>query len=162
MGRGGRRRGPPRRRRSRRRASASRRPPPGWSRSPRRRHPPSTRRSRRTAASRAASARSWDAPIQPDEAAEDLHVLRPDRLVRGVLRLQADVVGLVEEALDRRLLPHERDDDLAVGGGLLAADDDVVTLEHARVAHRVAAYAEDELAVLAADRRGYLDVVLDV
>ena len=35
--------------------------------------------------------------------------------MRRVLGLQADVVALAEEALDRRLLADERDDDLAVG-----------------------------------------------
>ena len=51
-------------------------------------------------------------------------------------------------------LPHQRDDDLAVGGGLLAADDHVVAVEDAGVLHRVAPHAQHVLAVLAAgDRR---------
>ena len=66
------------------------------------------------------------------------------------------------EALDRRLLPHERDDDVAVGRGLLLAHDDVVALEDPGVAHRVAADAQDELRLVAADRCRHLDVVLDV
>ena len=72
------------------------------------------------------------------------------------------MVGLAEEALDRRLLAHERDDDLAVGGGVLRAHDDEVALEDAGVLHRLAADAQDVLAVLAARDRRHLDVVLDV
>ena len=55
---------------------------------------------------------------------EDADLLGADRLERGVLRLQADVVGLAEEGLDRRLLAHERDDDVAVGRGVLLAHHD--------------------------------------
>src|SRR3954452_22448145 len=73
---------------------------------------------------------SCHAPEQADHTPEDLHVLRADRLHRLVLGLQSDVVVLAEEALDGRLLPHERDDDVAVGRGLLRADHDVVALEH--------------------------------
>src|SRR3954447_2473040 len=68
-----------------------------------------------------------DPPHHAHHAAEDLDFARPDRLERLVLRLQTDMVGLLEEPLDRRLLAHERDDDLAVLGGVLLADDhDVV------------------------------------
>ncbi|CAA9501406.1 MAG: LexA, partial [uncultured Solirubrobacteraceae bacterium] len=45
-------------------------------------------------------------------------------------------VGLAEEPLDRRLLPHPRDDDLAVARGLLLAHHHEVALEDARVDHR--------------------------
>ena len=46
--------------------------------------------------------------------------------------------------------------------GVLRAHDDEVALEDAGVLHRLAADAQDVLAVLAAGDRGHLDVVLDV
>ena len=55
-----------------------------------------------------------DLPQHSDDAAEHAHLARADRLHRLVLGLQAHVVGLLEEPLHRRLLPHQRDDDLAV------------------------------------------------
>ena len=51
------------------------------------------------------------------------HLARADRLHRLVLGLQANVVGLLEEPLHRRLLPHHRHDDLAVLRRVLPADD---------------------------------------
>ncbi len=97
-------------------------------------------------------------------AAPPLHarLARADRLVLVVLGLQSHVVVLAEEALHGRLLAHERDDDLAVRRRVLPADDDVVAGQDPRVLHRVAAYAQDVLALLAARERRHLDVVLDV
>ena len=75
------------------------------------------RRSRR--ASKQQRHRYTHLPEDSDHATEHAHLARADRLHRLVLRLQAHVVGLLEEALDRRLLAHERDDDLAVGRRVL-------------------------------------------
>ncbi len=60
----------------------------------------------------------------------------PDRLHRLVLGLQPDVVVFAEEALDRGLLADQGDDDLAVGGIVGRAHDDVVALEDAGFDHR--------------------------
>src|SRR5581483_9461288 len=43
-------------------------------------------------------------PEHPHDLAEDLHVLRVDRLERAVLRLQPDAALLAVERLDRRLV----------------------------------------------------------
>jgi hypothetical protein len=72
------------------------------------------------------------------------------------------VVGLLEEPLDRRLLPHERHDDLAVERGVLRPDDDEVAVEDAGLDHRVAPDREHELAVVAIGERRHVDVLLDV
>jgi hypothetical protein len=72
------------------------------------------------------------------------------------------MVGLAEEALDRRLIVHQRDDDLAVGRGVLRAHDDVVALEDSDVAHRLAAHAQHVLARLAPRQVRHLHVLLDV
>jgi zona occludens toxin (predicted ATPase) len=57
---------------------------------------------------------------------------------------------------------NERDDDLAVGRRVLPAHDDEVAVEDAGVDHRVAAHAEDELALVTAGDRRHRHVVLDV
>src|SRR4051812_20184319 len=101
-------------------------------------------------------------PQHADHPAEDAHLARADRLHGLVLRLQTHVVGLLEEALDRRLLADEGDDDLAVLRRVLPADDHAVVREDAGVLHRLAADAEQVLAVLAAGDLRHLDVVLDV
>ena len=100
--------------------------------------------------------------ITPTTRPRTLHLARADRLQRLVLRLQPHVVGLLEEALHRRLLAHERDDDLAVLRRVLLAHDDDVVRQDARVHHRVAAHAQEVLALLAAGDLGDLDVLLDV
>ena len=61
------------------------------------------------------------APHQPDDLAHHANVAAADRLHRVVLRLQPDVVGLLEEALDGRLLADQRDHDVAVARLVLAA-----------------------------------------
>ena len=78
-------------------------------------------------------------PEQADDAPEHADFLERIGSIVVVLGLQADVVGLAEEALDRRLLADERDDDVAVRGDVLGAHDDEVALEDAGVLHRVAA-----------------------
>jgi len=73
------------------------------------------------------------------------------------------VVDLAEEALDGRLLPHERHDDLAVLRRVLRSDHDVVALEDPRVDHRLAAHAQHVLAGAASARDlRDLHVLLDV
>src|SRR4029077_15877156 len=89
-----------------------------------------------------------------------------DRLHRVVLGLEADAASFAEEPLDGRffsrvVLAGQRDDDIAVLRVLLAADDDVVAVEDARVDHRLTAYAEDELLTTASERLGDADISLD-
>src|SRR5689334_24964273 len=72
------------------------------------------------------------------------------------------MVGLLEEALDGGLLPHQRDDDVAVAGRVLLMDDDVVALENSCVLHRVAGYAQHVVALVASRHRRYVEVLLDV
>src|SRR4051794_25898055 len=111
--------------------------------------------------------RSCDPPEHADHAAGDFDVGTADRLEAFVLRLEADVVALAEVALDRGLglgvvLADDRDDDVAIVGGVLLAHDDRVAVEDARVLHRVTANLEDEVAGVTARERGDLDVFLDV
>src|SRR5581483_10631528 len=124
------------------------------------------------AAARRAPGRATDgvrrAPLQlpedPHDAAEDLHVPRIERLHRRVLRLQADAVLLAVERLHRRrverlVVAGERDDDLAVPRVLRALHDHEVAVEDARLDHRLALRAHDEVALREARHR---DVLLDV
>src|SRR4051794_28835835 len=103
-----------------------------------------------------------DPPHHAHDAAKDLDLARADRLQRIVLGLQAHVIGLAEEALDRRLLTHEGDDDLTVGRRVLLADDHHVVGQDAGLDHRVAPHAQEVLAVLAACDLRDLHVLLDV
>src|SRR3954452_2959380 len=103
-------------------------------------------------------ARSRDPPEDPDDATHHDRLAGADGLHRLVLRLQPDVVGLAEVALHGRLLADERDDDLAVGRRVLALYDDEVAVEDAGVLHRVAADAQDVLAIAAAGDLRDLDV----
>jgi hypothetical protein len=57
---------------------------------------------------------------------------------------------------------RERDDDLAVPRGLLAAHDREVAVEDAGIDHRVALHAQDELLASAGERLRDGDVLLDV
>src|SRR5690606_714135 len=66
----------------------------------------------------------------------ELHANRIELRVRG---LKPDVVGLLEETLERRrAIGQERDDPIAVVGDGGALDQHVVTVENPLVAHRVA------------------------
>src|SRR5581483_7377816 len=92
---------------------------------------------------------SRDVPHQSDHLAQHPYVPAADRLHALVLRLQPHMVGLLEEALDRRLLAHQRHHDVAVARRLLRPDHDKVALEDARVLHRLTADAEQVLAIRA-------------
>ena len=87
------------------------------------------------------------APHQPDHLPEHAHLPAANRLHRVVLRLQADVVGLLEVALHGRVLADQRDDDVAVVGCVLALDHDQVPVEDPDVHHRVAANPEQVVAL---------------
>ena len=101
-----------------------------------------------------ASPGSRDPPQTPTTRPSSSTSRREDRLESVVLRLEAHVVLLAEEALDGGLIPHQRHDDLAVRGRLLACARHVVALEDSGLLHRVALHAQDELALLAARRCG--------
>src|SRR5258708_6844990 len=88
------------------------------------------------------SAWSRDAPHETHDLAQDPYVAAADRFHFGVLGLQPNMVRLLEETLDRRLLADERDDDLAVGGRLLAAHHDKVALHDAYLLHRLPSHTE--------------------
>src|SRR5947209_5822941 len=107
-------------------------------------------------------ASSCDPPQNADNATENRRLARPDRLEFFVLGLEADVVRLLEVALDRRLLADESDDDLSITRRVAALDDDVIAVEDAGVLHRVAGHAQDVLAAVAADQVRDVDVLLDV
>src|SRR5579872_2132893 len=83
----------------------------------------------------------------PDDDALDLDLFRigEDRLHRGVRRLQADLAaGVAIELLQRDVRSAEqRDDHLAVVGGLAVFDDDEVAVPNLLVDHRIAAHAQD-------------------
>src|SRR3954471_8885768 len=107
---------------------------------------------------------SCQVPEYPHDLAQDLDVLRKDRLEGAVLRLQPDPALLLVERLDGRLVGGlvvtcERDDDLAVPRILRPAHDDDVAVEDARFDHRFALHAEQEVAAKGL-RHGQL--VLDV
>src|SRR5512146_1205643 len=70
--------------------------------------------------------------------AEDRRVGAVDRVVRRVVRQQPDLAVLALEGLDGRLAVDQRRHDLAVLGGLLLADHDVVAAADRCVDHRVA------------------------
>src|SRR2546421_6099680 len=72
------------------------------------------------------------------------------------------MVGLLEEALDRRLLAHQGNHDVAVIRGLLRTHHDQVTLEDPDILHRLSANAQQILAVFTTRERRSLDVLLDV
>ena len=148
----GARRGPPRRRRSARRAS----------RLPRASRPAAARRcgSRRAAASRASRRGDCDRCVEGEVESGGHGTLRNRPTTRPRTRTSCERIGSIvafsgcrrtwSASRKKRLTvassPDERDDDLAVGRGLLRAHDDVVALEDAGVDHRLAAHAQDVLA----------------
>src|SRR4051794_24905875 len=82
------------------------------------------------------------APEEPDELALDLHPVRTEDpgLVGGIGGFQSDRGAATPQALQRRLLVvDEGDDDVAGVGIVLAADEDGVIVEDARLDHRIAA-----------------------
>lgn len=82
-----------------------------------------------------------------------------NRFVFVIFRLQADRVGFVEVALDRRFFANEGDDDFAVFCRFLAADDELVAFEDAGVLHAVPLDDEHEAVVIADEvRREGVDV----
>ena len=72
-----------------------------------------------------------------------------NRFVFVIFRLQADRVGFVEVALDRRFLANEGDDDFAVFCRFLSADDELVAFEDTGVLHAVPLDDEHEAVVIA-------------
>ena len=81
-------------------------------------------------------------------AAEDLHLVGVHRLERVVLGLEPHAPVLAEEPLHGRVLvTDEGDDDLAVSGVGLLADDDQVAVEDACVDHGVALDRQHEVGV---------------
>src|SRR4051812_12588886 len=103
-----------------------------------------------------------DPPHAAPPAAKLLALARADRLQRIVLGLQAHMVVLAEEPLDRRLLTDQGHDDLAVGRRVLLADDHHVVREDARLDHRVPAHTQEILALLPTGDLRDLHVLLDV
>ena len=94
-----------------------------------------------------AGTRSPVTPEQRDDLAVDLHLVGPEDQVDhgGVRRAQHDLVALAGERFDRGLLAGDAgDDDVALLGGGLLADDDVVTVEDAGLDHRVAPHPQHE------------------
>src|SRR4051794_40373304 len=73
------------------------------------------------------SIHGFELPHDADEHAEDLDILRNDRLHRAVGRRQADLAAFLPvDALERRLAAVDRrHDDLTVAGARLLANNDV-------------------------------------
>src|SRR5205807_290594 len=100
---------------------------------------------------------SWSALIAPDQRddfAVDGHLFGPeDEVDHGrVGRAEHDLVALAGEGLDRGLLAGDAgDDDVALLGGGLLTDDDVVAVEDAGLDHGVAPHAEHEHRALAGE-----------
>jgi len=81
----------------------------------------------------------------PDPHAEDVGVLHVDRLHRRVGRFEADAALFREPSLQRRFaLVGQGDDDLALAGRRLAADDDVVAVGDLVLDHRFAVHLQGE------------------
>lgn len=62
-----------------------------------------------------------------------------------VFRLKANVVALFEEALNGRLFLNQRDDNISVSRGRVAADNDVISVIDAGIDHAFALYAKNEM-----------------
>ena len=77
------------------------------------------------------------------------------------MRQQPDVAVLALERLDGGLAVDHRGDDVAVLGGRLLADDDVVAVADRGVDHRVADDLEQEQRALADQLLGQREDVLD-
>ena len=104
----------------------------------------SERRSRPTRASAVQSRRLSRASDDPDELALDPDVVVELGRVGRVGRLEPDLVLLLEEALEGDgVLLDLGDDDVAVAGRGLRADEDEVAVGDVGLDHRVAADAED-------------------
>ena len=85
-------------------------------------------------------------PEKSGHTAKNRWVVCVDGFHRVVLWLKANSILLAIEGLDRGGVIDERNDDLSVVGIMLLFDDDVVSVEDARIDHRFAADAEDERA----------------
>src|SRR2546429_2966584 len=85
-------------------------------------------------------------PDHPSDEPDQAHVGGHDRLVGRVLGDQLDVAVAALEALDRRVAVDEADDDRAVAGFVLGADEDEVAVQDVSVDHAVTAVAEQEVA----------------
>ena len=80
-----------------------------------------------------------------------------------VFRLQAHVAILVIDALERRLIADEGDDDVAILGPFLAVDDDDVAIQYARLDHAFALHAQREkLCIHGGEIVGNDELIFDV
>ena len=121
---------------------------PAWTSGPGRQSPSCVRGACRTSCQQCAHATFLSTPTTRPSTCTSRE--RIGSMV-SCLRLQANVVALPEEALDSRVLPQQRHDDVAVRGRVLRVHDHQVSGQDAGVDHRVTAHGEDVLAFVAAD-----------
>src|SRR5439155_3065148 len=83
--------------------------------------------------------RSGGLAHQPDHDAEDFEgALRPDDRIGLILRAQDEAAAIEIEALERKLIVDDGDDDVAASRCAALLDDHEIAVENSRILHRIA------------------------